>query len=79
MDKVEKFLRKLPKKQRKLLQQIIQKILSGDLSGLDVKKLTGYPDFFRVRKGEIRILFKKMPNGFRVIKIEKRGDDTYNL
>ena len=79
MDKISKFLKKLPKDSRYLLEQLISQILIGDLSGLDVKKLKGEINLFRVRKGDLRIIFLKTKDTVRIIDIDRRNDTTYNF
>ncbi len=59
MDRISKFLRKLDAEQRSEVEKIIARIVAGDFSGLDIKKLKGKYDEFRVRKGDIRIIFTK--------------------
>ncbi len=60
MDKIEKFLRKLTRKQRSLLKSsIFPKILNLELKNLDVKPLKGYKGFYRMRVGKLRVIFYK--------------------
>ena len=79
MDKISKFLKKLPKDSRYRLEQLISQILGGDLSELDVKKLKGEVNLFRVRKGDLRIIFLKTKDTVRIIDIDRRNDTTYNF
>ena len=79
MDKISKFLKKLSKDSRCRLEQLISQILIGDLSGLDVKKLKGEINLFRVRKGDLRIIFLKTKDTVRIIDIDRRNDTTYNF
>ena len=77
MAKIEKFLRKLSIENRKIAKDILIKILSGNLQGLDVKKLKGYTNLFRIRKGNIRIVFHHEDGNINVIFIGMRGDSKY--
>lgn len=53
--------------------------MSDNLIGLDVKKLQGRNDIYRVRKGMFRIIFRKIPNVENaIIAVERRSDTTYN-
>lgn len=79
MDKVRKFLKRLPKKDLRRVLLIINKLERKNIQGLDVKKLAGQGDIFRVRSGNIRILFLRTKEGYRVISIERRSDTTYDL
>jgi len=77
MDRAAKFLNRLLPKERLALEEIFAKVLAHDFSGLDVKKLKGGKNKFRVRKGQIRIIFKKTDNDILILSIERRGDATY--
>lgn len=77
MDKIDKFIRKLSKPQRVQVIFIIGRIRGGDINDLDVKKLQGRENEFRVRKGEIRIVFKRVDDGFYITDIQWRGSKTY--
>ena len=77
MDKIKKFLQKLSKKELDIVVKIIVRVESGEYENLDIKKLTGYKNIFRVRVGKIRILFVRSKNDFNIISIERRSDKTY--
>ena len=77
VDKIEKALRKLTEKERKLVKNILTKIQRGGVKDLDIKKLKGRDDIFRVRKGRIRVVFRKNNNKIFVLSIERRSDSTY--
>ncbi len=79
MDKVEKSLNELTEKERKKVKAILQKIKQGKLRSLDVKKLKGREDIFRVRQVDIRIIYRRDKEGrFFVLTIERRVSKTYN-
>ncbi|MEK7672335.1 MAG: type II toxin-antitoxin system RelE/ParE family toxin [Patescibacteria group bacterium] len=59
MDKIEKFLQKLDNARREKIKLLLQQILLNQLADLEVKKLQGFEDLFRVRSGKIRIVFRK--------------------
>jgi len=77
MDKKEKFIRKLGPKRRKHVFKTIEKILSRQWKHLDIRKLKGYDDAYRVRKGDIRIIFIDKGDDIEVLSIGYRDDDTY--
>jgi len=77
VDKIDKALLKLSPKIRQKVKQILQQILRGDTDGLDVKKLKGRTDIYRVRKGQVRIIFHRKEEKITVLAIEKRNDHTY--
>ncbi|NDK07884.1 plasmid stabilization protein [Candidatus Gracilibacteria bacterium] len=73
MDKITKFLLKLSLKEKDIILLLIDKLLSGNFNGLDIKKLIGEENLFRVRKGSIRIIFYKKENEIKLIDINYRG------
>ena len=59
--RADKQLRKLPLEDRERVLARIQKLKEGLLPELDVKKLKGYKDQYRLRVGEFRVLFELQP------------------
>jgi len=79
MDKITKALQNLSSKERGFIKSILLKIKANSLFGLDLKKLKSRDDIFRVRKGKLRIIFKKSIDGQSfILAIERRPDKTYN-
>jgi mRNA interferase RelE/StbE len=79
MDKIAKALENLSVKERELIKNILLKVKGNSLINLDVKKLKGYDDIFRVRKGKLRIIFKREKAGhISILTIERRSDNTYS-
>jgi mRNA-degrading endonuclease RelE of RelBE toxin-antitoxin system len=60
MDKISKALKKLTIKEKEIVKAILEKIKNNSISDLDIKKLKGYDNIFRARKGKIRIIFSKV-------------------
>jgi mRNA-degrading endonuclease RelE of RelBE toxin-antitoxin system len=80
MSNLKKSLSKFNKKERKALELLLTKIISLDWQGLSIKKLKGYKDVFRIRKGNIRIIFtRNQKNEIFIITIERRSEKTYKL
>ena len=79
MPTLHKLLSKFNKKEAAILITLIDKIISLDWRGLDIKKLQGYEDFFRLRNGKIRIVFVKGKKIVRIIDIGYRNEKTYKL
>jgi len=78
MDKIGKALKKLSQKERQIVQQILVSLKSRNFQDLDIKKLKGYQDIFRIRKGQIRIIYRlNRENNFIILAIERRSDVTY--
>lgn len=59
MDKIYKFLSMLSPLQRDIILRILQDIQVNNISLYDTKKLIGYSDMYRIRKGKIRIIYRR--------------------
>lgn len=77
MDQIQKALSKLTPKERKQLERLLDVIAHGNLQGLDVKKLVGKAHVYRVRKGDLRIIFKQVGADINVLALERRSTTTY--
>lgn len=79
VDRMRKTLERIPPKQRAILLGVLRRVTADDVVGLDVKKLQGRDDIYRVRKGVFRIIFRKISDKENVIiAIERRSDTTYH-
>jgi len=74
MEKSVKFIKKLNSKKRKILFQVCLDIHNLNLDHLDVKKMQGKKNRFRVRVGKARIIFKKQDDRGVVLGVGSRGD-----
>lgn len=79
MDKISKALEKLSTEEKKAIKALLLKIKSNNLENLDVKKLKGYKDIYRARKGKMRIIFKISGDEVNILALEKRSEKTYNF
>lgn len=77
-DDVTKFINKLSSKDKFIINELITRIKMLDLKNLDLKKLKGHDNFYRVRKGKKRIVFYWKDNVVEIIAVEKRDDLTYS-
>lgn len=77
MQNVEKFLKKLNLRDRSRLENAILNIISGRLLGLNVKKLKGVENIFRVRIGKVRIVYEKIDGTCIIVEVGWRDDNTY--
>ncbi len=79
MDKVDKALLKLPDKRRKKILKAFALVVRGETKGLQIKKLKGHTDLYRLRVGNDRLVYRvfsdKKPE---TIFIGKRDDQTYH-
>lgn len=73
MDQIEKFIKRLDKKLAQLIATILADIVELKLKNYDVKKMKGYKDLFRIRTGNIRIIFKKTEKIGVVVYIDFRN------
>lgn len=80
MDKIEKALKKLSDKEKKQFKQLLLLIQSSKLANLDIKKLVGHDDIYRVRKGNFRVIFRmnEKTNTIKILALERRSDRTYS-
>lgn len=78
MDKNQKFLKRLSSKEFANLEKVLQKIHNQQTDGLDIKKLSGHTDVFRVRVGDIRIIFLANRTSTDILEISRRSEETYH-
>ncbi len=79
MDKITKALKKLTPKERELFRKLLEAIEAQKFSNLDIKKLSGHDDIYRVRKGQFRVIFQLTNNkNVVVLALERRSDQTYS-
>lgn len=76
---LKKLLSRFNKREREVIELLIGKIVSFKWDALDVKKLRGYRDVFRVRKGNIRIIYRVQASQILVLAIERRSEGTYKF
>lgn len=75
MNKIEKLLLKVSKKDRINLLQVLEAIISG-IHNLKVIKIKN-TDFFRVRYKKFRIIFHKENEEVVIDSIKYRNENTY--
>ena len=77
MHKNEKFLNKISLEDKERLLLVAHSIMRNDLEFLDIKKLSGSDNIYRVRVGKFRIKFIKHSKHNEIIEITRRNDNTY--
>ncbi len=77
MNKIDKFLKKLILEDRVFILKILHQVRSGEYDGLNVKKLKGFGNAYRVRVGRIRIIFTRVGDEITIDNVEFRNDNTY--
>ncbi len=77
-DKIQKLLKKLKPKELEVVKLLLLRLKLDDTEGLDIKQLKGHDDLFRVRKGQIRIVFRKSENNsILIVRIDRKNEKTY--
>ncbi len=79
MPSLKKLLSKFSREERKTIEATIESIVSLDWEQLDIKKLKGHQNVFRVRKGSLRIIFLKKDKDIFIAAIDRRSEKTYKL
>jgi len=77
MNKIEKFLRKLTKKEQEAFFLLMNQ-LNKDFSKIPgIKKLQGKKNYYRIRVGRYRLIFVAENNKVEIVRITKRDERTY--
>ncbi len=77
MDKLAKFFKKLDLKERGHLQKTLAALFAGNIDELDIKKLKGHDDIYRLRISSIRVIFHRKDEQIRILDVGRRDDTTY--
>ena len=77
MHKIDKAILKLSGKERMVILALLAQLRTGDFSNLDMTKLKGSANIFRVRKGAMRIIFEIKTSSVDILSIDRRNDNTY--
>jgi len=76
-DKIKKLLAKLSKQERNLVKLLILRITMDDTLGLNISRLKGHKNLFRVKKNRIRIIYSKNNKDIQIVRIDLRNEKTY--
>ena len=79
MDKIAKALSKLNAKEQKQIKDVLSRLYSGRFKDLEIKKLKGRNDIFRVKKGNFRIIYRLEGQNIFILAIDRRRESTYGL
>lgn len=77
MDKIEKFLLRLPDKERTIIIQILTDVKDGNVGKYDIKKLRGHNHIYRIRNKDFRIIFTKNNGTIEIVGLARRNEKTY--
>jgi len=77
MDKISKAIKKINPKDAPKIADTIEFLVKGKLDDLNIKKLKGHKDIFRVRVGNYRIIYKQKIDKITLLHIGHRDENTY--
>ena len=77
MEKIDKFISKLNRDAAHDVLDTLRRIRLNDLQNMDIKKLQGHPNDYRIRIGRVRIQFARTSFGNSITDIGFRNDNTY--
>lgn len=77
MDRTTKFLKLLSKAERAKVEKVINLVLTQQTAELDVKKLTGYLNAYRVRIGDVRLIYLEHQDYNELLFVGRRSEKTY--
>jgi mRNA-degrading endonuclease RelE of RelBE toxin-antitoxin system len=79
MDRLDKALLKLTAQERQWAEKIFKQMARRDFTGLNVKKLKGYDNIFRIRKGQLRIIYCLEGDWLDLLHIGRGDEKTYKI
>lgn len=71
--KANQFIQSLPPKMRRRIKKAVTCLIHGDVGNLDIKSLSPYPHEYRLRVGDVRILFRADKEMLFIFKAGYRG------
>jgi len=77
VDRLTKNIRKLSNGDRRTAKKIMAQLRRGDTLGLHTKKLSGYENIYRAKKGRLRVIYRKDASGVAILDVNLRSDTTY--
>lgn len=79
-NRIDKILLRLSDEERDKLKSLFVRIQNHDFTHLDMRKLKGHENIFRVRLGKMRVIFRvDATEEIYIIAVERRSDTTYNF
>lgn len=77
MNKTEKLLQKLNASTRGQIEMALLRLYAGELEGLDIKKIKGSTEIYRLRVGKYRVIYKQLNGRNELVEISLRNEKTY--
>jgi mRNA-degrading endonuclease RelE of RelBE toxin-antitoxin system len=77
MDKITKFLKRLSSKEQERMMEVVTDIIAGNTAQYDSKKLKGHANIYRIRIGDIRVIYLDLKTERNIIAMDRRSEKTY--
>lgn len=77
MDEIEKALAKLPKEYKGVFHTILLRLFARDFLGLDIARMKGHKDVYRLKQGRLRIIFRMSRDRLLLLQVGLRSEKTY--
>ena len=77
MDKIDKALNNLSPEEKLEIKLVFIKLKSGNLRELNVKKLKRRDNIFRVRKENLRVIYRAEDREISILAVGRRHENTY--
>ena len=77
MDKITKLLERLNPKEHERMIKVVVDIIAGKTAHYDSKKLKGHANLYRIRAGDIRVIYLDLNSERNIISIDRRSEKTY--
>lgn len=79
MDKIDKAIKKLTEKEKGIVKEVVKTLRSERFNNLNIKKLKGESNIFRVRKRKVRIVYQIRDGRIFILKVGHRKENTYKF
>ena len=77
MNEVQKVLAKLPKEYKTSFDILMLRLLARDFMGLNIARLKGHKDIYRVKQGRLRVIYRMDGRNLSVLEVGLRSEKTY--
>lgn len=77
MEQLQKMLARLTKNERRLVFRALERLDRGETSKIDIVRLRGSTNMYRVRIGSLRLIAEKRGRTFHARYLFRRSEETY--
>lgn len=78
MNELQKALAKLSKEHKEVFDYLALRLLARDFLGLNIAKLKGSKDIYRIKQGRLRVIFRMNGEQITVLSVGLRNENTYS-